>query len=224
MGEIFMNERYKENLIAFLNRYKRKNPADPLVLVPILGMNNKLHGFLRPVTADFRETIPECVYLFSKWRRENPSLSPARFEVTDERTEGWLQRLVVDNDQRFLFMVQTPMGKNVGHIGFASFRYEEKAAEVDSVLKGEKSGNPRLMEYALASLVRWGKEALHLEHIDLEVLSDNQHAISFYQRCGFQDDALIPLEKIEADGEIKWRANEALAGKAKKYYLHMKLF
>lgn len=219
-----MKDDYQIGLTALLNQYKRKEPDAPLVSLPILDENGGLRGFLRPVTADFRQTIPSCVQLFSRWRRENPTLSPARFEITDERTENWLQRLVVDNDQRFLFMVQTPVGKSVGHIGFASFRYAERAAEVDSVLKGEKEGTPRLMEYAMAALVRWGKETLGLKHIDLEVLRDNEHAISFYRRCGFRDAELIPLEKIEADGEIKWRPYDDLSRKAEKYFLHMTLF
>lgn len=219
-----MTEEYQAFLTEILDQYKRKDPVSPLILLPILDKQGILQGFLRPVTADFRNTIPDCVHLFSKWRRENPTLSPARFTITDKRTEDWLQRLVVDNDQRLLFMVQTPMGKNVGHIGFASFRYEERTAEVDSVLKGEKEGTPGLMEYAMAALVHWGKETLRLNHVDLEVLWDNKHAISFYHRCGFQDDTLIPLEKIEADGEVKWRTCEIKEQNAEKYYLHMKLF
>lgn len=211
----------KEIIIPIMDRYKRKQETDYLILIPILNDENKTVGYLHPVTKDYKQRIENCVSLFSQWRKENPTLSPARFEITDERTDNWLKKVVVDNDNRILFIVQDTIGTSIGHIGFASFRYDTQTAEVDSVLKGVKTGYPCFMEYAMKALLKWGKEVLEIEHFDLEVIWDNDHAIRFYERCGFEKDHLIALEKEELSDEIRWVVSKDQNVKAEMYYQHM---
>lgn len=213
--------RWREKVTDVLNRYKRKNLADMLILIPVLDDKRQTIAFLRPITADYLQTIPGCVSLFSRWRMENPTLSLARFDITDERTKSWLDRLVVQNDNRIIFLITNCNGEALGHIGFASFREKGKIAEVDSVLRGQKNGYPRLMEYAMAALISWGKQELELQAVDLEVWSKNEHAIRFYKRCGFVEDRLIPLRRVEEIGEVKWVPDESLVDGAENYYLHM---
>lgn len=209
---------------SILDVYKMKSQQRLLYLIPIRDDSEVVVGYLRPVIADFETAMPDCVALFSSWRAENPSLSPARFPITCDRTRNWLQKLVIDNDNRIVFMVQSVNGVYVGHIGLAAFDDAHSAAEIDSVLKGTKTGYPRMMEYALRALVDWGKRALGLCHITLEVLWDNQHAIEYYKRCGFSEETLIPLEKEMFDDEIKWHPCADLKRRdAEKYYLCMRL-
>lgn len=214
---------YEKRVTEKLNRYKRKQPRDNLVLIPILGADESTIGFLHPITADFKTTIKECVELLSCWRAENPTLSPTRFHVTHEGTERWINKLVVDNDQRILFMVEDISGSYIGHMGFAEFNYAARSAEVDLVLRGRKNTAYGLMEYAIRALVRWGRQELELEHIGLDVLWDNAHAISFYERCGFQKGELIPLTREDAQGETRWTPHRGAQFEAEKYYLHMTL-
>lgn len=212
---------WREKVTVILNQYKRKDPADPLILIPVLDDKKQTVAFLHPITADYQQTISGCVSLFSRWRMENPTLSLARFEITDERTKSWLDRLVVQNDDRMIFLITNCEGEALGHIGFANFREEGRIAEVDSVLRGQKDAYPRLMEYAVAALIAWGKRELELQAVDLEVWSRNEHAIRFYKRCGFVEDRLIPLRKVQEVGEVKWVPDESLTHGAENYYLHM---
>lgn len=215
--------RYEEQVTETLNHYKRKRASDKLVLIPILDTNEQTIGFLHPITADFKTTIAGCVELLSAWRGENPTLSPTRFHITLEGTERWITNLVVNNDQRILFLVQDIAGTYIGHMGFAGFNYAVRAAEVDLVVRGKKDTAHGMMEHAVRALVRWGMRELGLEHISLDVLWDNTHAISFYERCGFQRDGLIPLTKKEYQGETRWTPHRGAQFEAEKYYLHMTL-
>lgn len=215
---------YEEYIISVLDKYKRKDPREKLIITPILGKHGNTIGFLRPVTADFKKTMPNCAELFGTWRKENPTFSPSRFIITEESTENWLANNIINNSQRILFAILNLPGEYIGHIGFANFRYSTKTAEVDCVLRGVKNKIPQLMEYAMRTLIHWGKEELLLEHIDLKVLWDNEHAISFYQRCGFQKRELIPLKRVEINGEIQWHSLENSEVGAEKYYLHMVSF
>lgn len=215
-----MNEK---SLKEKLDQYKRKQNSDILMLVPILDADKNTAGFLKPITADFKATINGCVELLSRWRAENPTLSPTRFHVTAEGTERWINDLVIHNDQRILFMVQDLGGNYIGHMGFAGFDCAMRSAEVDLVVRGEKNAASGLMGYAVQTLVRWGRQELGLEHISLDVLWDNAHAISFYERCGFQKGKLIPLTKEETLGETRWTPHRGTQFEAEKYYLHMTL-
>ena len=214
------NEAY---ITEALDRMKRKGNDDELCLVPILNQEMQTVGFLRPITVDFKETIPRCAELLSKWRRDNPTLSPTRFSITEERTEKWLLDYVINNNRRILFMIQDLEGVCIGHMGFAGFEYDRQAAEVDLVVRGEKDVSKGIMRYAMGALIQWGKQELKLKHIGLEVLWDNEHAISFYQSCGFQKRGLIPLEMKEIQGEVRWLPISDDTVSAEKYYLQMEL-
>ena len=212
---------YQEYVVKIIDQYKQKGPGDIPDPIPILNGQNAKVGFLRAVTADYKEAVPGCVELFARWRKENPTISPSQFVITNERTEKWLNDLVINNNNRIIFLIQDLKDRYIGHIGFAGFRYEQKTAEVDSVLRGEKNVDPGMMQYAMAALLQWGRERLLLEHFDLEVLSDNAHAVSFYERCGFIKDKLIPLVKVETSDEVRWIPSDKPVPNADKYYLRM---
>ncbi len=80
----------EKNVIDILNQYKRKQAESYLMLIPILDGGGSTIGFLRPITADFKTTMADCVELLDQWRLENPCMSPSRFPVTHERTERWV--------------------------------------------------------------------------------------------------------------------------------------
>ncbi|MDE6994387.1 MAG: GNAT family N-acetyltransferase [Lachnospiraceae bacterium] len=213
----------EEELTQILNQYKRKQPEYHLILVPILSPDQKTVGFLYPVTSDFATTLPGCVEMLNRWRKDNPTLSPSRFLITHERTEKWINSAIINNDKRILFLIQDLDGMFVGHMGFTNIIPEKNSAEVDMVVRGEKKLDPGLMGLALKSLIRWGKEYLGLKYIDLVVLPYNKHGIAFYQRCGFAKDGIIPLIKVEADEEISWIRCQEPVAEPEYYFLHMAL-
>lgn len=211
------------NTAAILNVYKRKQAKDKLILIPILDADENTIEFLRPITADFYRTIPNCVQLLDRWRADNPTLSPSRFPITHERTRRWIMDLIINNDRRILFMLQNLKGQYIGHIGFTNIDSEQHSAEVDMVLRGEPTEPARFMHYAMETLVEWGKQELLLEHIDLVVLPHNKCAISFYSRCGFHNDGFIPLIKCEANNEISWGRCPKSMSASEFYFIHMTL-
>lgn len=209
------------NAADILNQYKRKRAGDKLILIPILDPEERMIGFLRPVTADFDTTIPDCVQLLDRWRTENPTLSPSRFPITQERTRRWITDSIINNDKRILFMLQTLEYRNVGHIGFRNIDLECRSAEVDMVLRGELIEISGFMRYAMESLVQWGKRELLLEHIDLVVLPYNERAIAFYHRCGFREDGIVPLLKMEENNEVSWIRCKKYVHDPEFYFIHM---
>ena len=98
----------EKNVIDILNQYKRKQAESYLMLIPILDGGGSTIGFLRPITADFKTTMADCVELLDQWRLENPCMSPSRFPVTHERTERWVIELIINNDCLFYTFPSPP--------------------------------------------------------------------------------------------------------------------
>ena len=217
-------EDYSLFIKEIFDRFKCKSPFDILKLIPVYDREGIICAYLRPVTKDYRVTLPGCAALLSQWRRENPSISTGTFEVTEERTEKWLDRHVVDRDDRILFLILGLDGTSIGHLGFSSFNYEERCCEVDAVLRGIKDRYPGIMAFAMHSLIYWGLRDLKLEHIKLRVFSDNEGAIAFYYKCGFVFLTQIPLYKVKLPGEEKWEvAADGLYDRIERYYTEMEL-
>ena len=217
-----MNE-FKASIIATFNSYKCKNQSDELKLIPIYDKND-LIGFLKPVTFHYKLISPEYISLFSQWRRENPVGFATIFEITDQRTEFWLDKILLDRDDRILFVVHSLKGEPLGHLGYSSFNFEEKSCEIDNVVRGVKIGYDGIMANAMKSIILWGQEILKLNNIYLRVLSDNLHAINFYERNGFKKQFDIPLYKVIQNDEIKWVETKSFENEnPDRYFTSMKL-
>ncbi len=179
-----------------------------MTCIPVYDEKDRIQGWLRPVTRDYRVTMPWCTELFARWRNENPSMSSERFTATTDGTERWLDEQVIDRGDRILFLIVTVDGHNIGHIGFSSFGWEEKSCEVDAVLRGEKSTHPGLMTHAMRALLDWGLWDLQLEIIRLRVLPDNFHAIRFYRKNHFRIERENPQEKFTVMRLVKDHAED----------------
>lgn len=210
-----------------LKEYKRCKKEDILHLLPIYQAD-ELTAYLRPLTFDYKISLPQIVNVLSSWRRNNPTAGTGTFHVTDERTENWLQKFVLKNENRIIFIIMDLQGRYIGHIGFAEFDYtgkngEGKTADIDAVLRGEKNILPGIMSDALRTLIYWGKRELKLENIFLDVFSDNLHAIQFYEKNHFEKVKRIALVKAVYDSETKWEIDENInPDLAAKCYIRMK--
>lgn len=193
--------------------FKCKSKEDLLKCIPFYDNEDHLCGFLRPITQDYRITLPDCGKLLSAWRNENPSMSAEEFRATEAGTEKWLDKLVLDREDRILFLILGLKGEKIGHMGYSSFQYAQKSCEIDAVLRGDKTAFPGIMTFSLRSLIEWGLRDLKLENITLRVFSDNIHAIQFYKRNDFILDENVIQEHLESGKrylgmQIDWDAWE----------------
>jgi RimJ/RimL family protein N-acetyltransferase len=195
---------YQSFIKNTFDNYKCKKKFNLLHMIPVYNDHGELIAYLRPITADYRDTIKDCAELMGRWRAENPSISASTFEITKERTEKWLDNLIIGREDRLLFMIQTLDGRFLGHVGYSNFRYDEKTAEIDSILRGVKDEFPGIMTFALQSLLWWGKEELRLEHIELTTGPDNHKAQALYKRCGFIEKKRKAIIKVVKEDEVRW--------------------
>jgi perosamine synthetase len=158
-------------------------------------------GYLLPV-CELHARDDALIALLARWREENAAAFPSRFPVTVAGTAAWLRSRVLEVEDRLLFLVLDRHGRPLGHLGLANAVNDDEALEVDNVVRGVKGASPGLMAEALRAMLDWVEEMFRPRRISLRVLSDNAHAIAFYRRLGFRDDALLPLRRhCDAIGE-----------------------
>lgn len=214
---------YQEFIKSTFDSYKCKNKYDILKSLPVYNSEDELIAYLRPITADYRKTIKNCAQLLGDWRELNPSISASTFKITVERTEKWLDNLIIGRDDRLLFMIQTLNGEYLGHVGYSSFDYDSRTAEIDSILRGVKGVYPGIMTHCLRTLLWWGKEVIKLENIELSTEDDNEKSKALYARSGFSIIKRKPLVKVVKEDEVRWDpAEDPNMEDAERYFIVMR--
>ncbi len=203
-------EAYQAFIKTVFDSFKCMRKQELLRCIPIYDDNGALAGYLRPITRDYRESLPGCAAQLALWRNANPSLSAETFTATAETTREWLDCHVIGRADRLLFYIVLPGGRRVGHIGFSSFDYDARCCEVDAVLRGEKEALPGIMTFALHALIRWGIAALRLNAIELRVFSDNDRAIAYYKRNHFvSTEENLPVPGVQGKRYTRMRLDIA---------------
>ena len=206
-----------------LKEYKKSKKEDGSYLLPVY-QENKLIAYLHPITFNYKVSLRGIVDALSDWRRKTPNAWASVFDVTHEGTEEWLEKYVLGNEKRIIFVIQDLDNHYIGQIGLAEFDYSEKSAEVDAVVRGRKDILPGVMSAALKTLVEWGKRELKLERFFLYVFDDNVHAIEFYKKNNFIEKNRIALNEVKCGAGVRWEINEKIHPKqASRCYIRMEL-
>ena len=160
-------------------------------------------GYLMPV-CDLHRGDARVVVWLARWREENAFAFPSQFPVTREGTARWLERNILGDEDRMLFLVLDRFGHAVGHVGCANHLNERPEMEIENVVRGVKDRTPGLMSRAVRAMLGWGR-GLGVTRFHLRVFNDNEHAVWFYRRLGFRDDGLLPLRRHREGEKITYR-------------------
>jgi perosamine synthetase len=145
---------------------------------------------LVPVTRNDLNDL-EIIESISTWREKNQFAFPTRFPVTIEGTRTWLEKGVLDNPLRIMFLILDHRVRIIGHIGFV-YNSQRCDVELDNFVRGSDR-YPGVMSRALERLEQWVQEELSVEFLSLQVLASNLHAVHFYLRNGYVEVARYPM-------------------------------
>jgi RimJ/RimL family protein N-acetyltransferase len=124
----------------------------------------------------------EVVEAITRWRRRFGRFFFTQFEATEERTRSWLERVVLPDDARILFLIKDDSGAPVGHLGVCHIT--RASAELDNYIRGRRGGDPKLMLFAGLSLIGWAYAALGVRHVTARVYADNHRTLALYDETG----------------------------------------
>ena len=180
-------------------------------------------GQLIPVT-ERHDGDAQLLEVFGRWRTENSFAFPTQFPVTTDGTARWLRRGLLDVRDRLLFLLHAADGTLVGHLGYANCLASAGEMEIDNVVRGVKGAHPGIMEAAMFALTKWADDAFAPSLIFLRVFSHNEHAVRFYERCGFTAAGLLPLRRtVEGDRITFGTPSEGDIREPDAFFLRMEL-
>ncbi len=198
----------KKGIISIIFQLKHASYSKRLIL-PVRNRSDEIVANLELIVASQVED-KEIVSLCATWRKRFEWWFPKQFNVTIEGTKRWLEKGVIDTEDRLLFLI-TSNGVTIGHIGLYRFDYRAHSCELDNVLRG-KDGPIGVMTYVTQALMGWARKEFRLKKMTLRVFEDNNKAVSLYERVGFQRISRIPLRKIIDNDEVMWEEDEKLIG------------
>ena len=132
---------------------------------------------------------------FCEWRNKHQYAFQDEEPTTFYKTKKWLKEAVMDNPERLLYRIYF-RGKLIGHGGLATFDFDNESCEIDNLVRGEEEGKGIMTRFVLA-MIKFAKDIFDAKDVYLRVLSDNEHAIKFYNRIGFREVEHIPLKHGE---------------------------
>jgi RimJ/RimL family protein N-acetyltransferase len=177
---------------------------------------------IRPISTIKGHTDALDVKLLTDWRNLHVKSFLTEFTSTPERTNAWLTGPVHSNMGKMLFMVETPDGERVGHVGLVFIDWRRAYGEADAIVSGGNS--PRgLMKSSLLALMQWARDALGLRTLAVRVRSDNS-AVDFYRKVGFSEYRRIPLVATDVPGGVDWTEDpDAVDASASLVYMQLEL-
>ncbi|MFZ3171715.1 MAG: UDP-4-amino-4,6-dideoxy-N-acetyl-beta-L-altrosamine N-acetyltransferase [Carboxydocellales bacterium] len=142
--------------------------------------------------------------LIVKWRND---LEITKFlfssrGLTREEHLAWLAQLADDNTRREFLLVEKENGFPIGTIGLSNVDFLHRKGEL-GIMIGEKEFQGRgYGKEACQFIVKYGFGKLGLNKIYLRAFTDNESAITLYEKIGFQKEGIL-REEIFKDGLFK---------------------
>ena len=192
-------------------------PQGPLI-IPVrspvgadLGTLWSLHASV-PLTTDLIDDL-------TQWRNTNRQFFATHFNATMERTLSWINTVIIPDPTRLLFMIDTPDGTHVGHLGVTSLNTSRP--ELDNMIRGRSAGGPKIMYWAEVALVHWLFTQPQVLSVHLKVFSHNWIPISIHRSIGFTDHCVQRLVRRDVGGEIHLVPAADAVGASDCTYLEM---
>lgn len=169
--------------------------------LPIIA-ESKTVGALEPISTAALES-DEQISLLAAWRNKAQPWFPSQFKVTKEGTRTWVDKQLLQLNDRILFYVKTSEEQRIGHVGLFRFDFAAGHCEIDNIVRGE-DGWKGAIEAACATMMEWAFKELGMRKLYLRVVSDNKRALALYERLGFQEIQRVPLRKVQTPTSTRW--------------------
>lgn len=197
------------------------NEEQPL-RIDITIDGDTLIGYLTPITKSSLANT-DLIGKMTAWRNRMRSCFLNQAAVTTEKTKAFLTSSVLSDPTRMLFIVHS-LTQPVGTLGIkvgppwvhgAGPRGCEqdgrKLAELANLLRGSREGDPRLMYQGEMALMDWAFRQLEVDLFWTAVPSNNRLALTLHQSAGFKPTQLVPLYKVDKEGQTHLLCQARLA-------------
>ena len=200
----------------FKHLKKTTSLNDNLTNKIIINDNNYLLPLCKFYLNNLR-LINDLTYYRNKYKKYYPT----QFKATFTSTKKWIKKLL-QTDNRIMFLLINKENEISGIIGFSKLE-KKNILEIDNVIKFKNCEEKNIFSKTLKELVKFSKEILFIDNVQLKVMNNNIRAIKFYKKNHFKQIRKIPLTKKKIKNKIIYQEeNEVeLLKKNKNFFLLM---
>ena len=151
------------------------------------------NNYLLPLSKLYLEN-DELIEKLTFYRNKYKKYYPTQFKATIISTKKWIEKLLETNN-RIMFLLINKKSSICGIIGLLKHDSSKNSLEIDNVIKFKNCYEKNIFSKILQVLIRFSKNQLFIDDVQLKVMNTNIRAIKFYKKNGFHFLLKIPLIK-----------------------------
>lgn len=131
-----------------------------------------------------------------------------QFEATPDNKKRWLQRSVLENERKILFLLESLDGRIVGQDGLTLTG--DAVFTLDGSMRWERGGHPRLFARSACERAALGFFLLGCERCELRIFKKNAYVTDDVSSIGWRVEREIPLSVSKKDGIIVYTETDEI--------------
>ena len=182
--------------------------------------NFSINIFFKSYTISLKlvDTSDETIELLYNLRKMYRDMFATDFEMTQEKTRNWIKKIILESQDRILFLILVD-NKKIGCIGHGGYNEKENSSQLDNMMKDPSCNISGIMTIVEKVYLKWMFEFFELSKITGYLFSDNEKMMRVHLECGWKLIDKVPIKKkIENECSVWEICKESSNEKIERYF------
>ena len=149
------------------------------------------------------DTSEDTINLLYRLRKKYRNMFATDFHMTKEKTKEWINKLILENPERVLFIIYLNNTK-IGCIGHGGFDEKNNSSQLDNMMKDPTCKISGIMTVVEKVYLNWMFDFFNLSKITGYLFSDNERMMNIHKECGWVLVGDVPIKKNSYDDCTRW--------------------
>ena len=170
------------------------------------------------ISLELIDTSDETIDLLYNLRKMYRDMFATDFKMTKEKTKKWIKELILESEDRILFIISINKRK-IGCIGHGGYNEKENSSQLDNMMKDPSCKISGVMTIVEKIYLKWMFDFFELSKITGYLFSDNEKMMNIHRECGWKLLDKVPImRKIENECSVWEICKESGNEKIERYF------
>ena len=170
------------------------------------------------ISLELIDTSDETIDLLYNLRKMYRDMFATDFKMTKEKTKKWIKELILDSQDRILFIISINKRK-IGCIGHGGYNEKENSSQLDNMMKDPSCKISGVMTIVEKIYLKWMFDFFELSKITGYLFSDNEKMMNIHRECGWKLLDKVPIKKkIENECSVWEICKDSSNEKIERYF------